>query len=73
MFAAVKVMEKLEPPLKKDNPNPNLTEWLNYIRRSQNAITSILSLKSSSEMAQQARYVQYQDSEKYLDNDCKTY
>ena len=55
LHAAMKVMVKLEPPLKKDNPNPNLTEWLNYMRRSQNAITSILSLKSFSEVAQQAR------------------
>ena len=58
MNAAMKVIEKLEPPLQKDNPNPNLTQWLNYTRLSRNAIDSILSLSSQSEMVLKARYQQ---------------
>ena len=53
--AAMKVMELREPPLQKDNPNPNLTQWLNHIRLSRNAIESILGLKSSSELVLKAR------------------
>ena len=53
--AAMKVMDMREPPLQKDNPNPNLTQWLNHIRLSRNAIESILGLKSSSEMILKAR------------------
>ena len=49
MYAAEKMMEKLEPPLQKDNPNPNLAQWLNHVRLSQNTIDSILSLRSQSE------------------------
>ena len=55
MNAAMKVMDLHEPPLQKDNPNPNLTQWLNHIRLSQNAIESILGLKSSSELVLKAR------------------
>ena len=53
--AAMKVIELREPPLQKDNPNPNLTQWLNHIRLSRNAIESILGLKSSSELVLKAR------------------
>ena len=53
--AAMKVMKLREPPLQKENPNPNLTQWLNYIRLSRNAIESILGLKSSSELVLKAR------------------
>lgn len=56
MNAAMKVIELREPPLQKDNPNPNLAQWLNYIRHSQNAINSILSLKSRSETLPKTRY-----------------
>ena len=49
------MIEKLEPPLQKDNPNPNLAQWLNHMRLSQNTIVSILSLKSHSERAIKAR------------------
>jgi hypothetical protein len=48
-------MSLREPPLQKDNPNPNLTQWLNHIRLSRNAIESILELKSSSELVLKAR------------------
>ena len=53
--AAMKVMDLHEPPLKKDDPNPNLTQWLNHIRLSRNAIESILGLKSSSELVLKSR------------------
>lgn len=53
--AAMKVMDLREPPLQKDNPNPNLTQWLNHIRLSRSAIESILELKSSSELVLKAR------------------
>ena len=56
MNAALKVMSLREPPLQKDNPNPNLTQWLNHIRLSRNAIESILELKSSSGLVLKARY-----------------
>ena len=49
------MIEKLEPPLQKDNPNPNLLQWLNHIRLSQSTIVSILSLKSCSGRANKAR------------------
>lgn len=57
MYAAEKMMEKLEPPLQKDNPNPNLAQWLNHVRLSQNTIDSILSLRSQSERVLKARYI----------------
>ena len=53
--AAMKVMDLREPPLQKDNPNPNLTQWLNHIRLSRSVIESILELKSSSELVLKAR------------------
>lgn len=55
LYAAEKMIDKLEPPLQKDNPNPNLAQWLNHVRLSQNAIDSILSLKSRTERALAAR------------------
>ena len=59
MIAAMKVISLHEPPLQKDNPNPNLTQWLNHIRLSRNAIESILELKSSSGLVLKARYIIY--------------
>ena len=56
MYAAEKMMEALEPPLHKDNPNPNLALWINRIRLSQNTIDSILSIKSDSERVVKTRY-----------------
>ena len=53
--AAMKVMDMREPPLQKDDPNPNLTQWLNHIRLSRTAIESILGLKCSSEMILKVR------------------
>ena len=52
-------MEKLEPPLQKDNPNPNpnLAQWLNYIRLSQNTINLILSLRSQNIRVLKARCI----------------
>ena len=55
LYAAEKMMEKLEPPLQKDNPNANLAQWLNHVRLSQNTIDSILSLRSQSERVLKAR------------------
>ena len=55
LFAAEKMIEKLEPPLQKDNPNPNLVQWLNHVRLSQNTIDSILSLRFQSERVLKAR------------------
>ena len=57
MYAAEKMMEALEPPLHKDNPNPNLALWINRIRLSQNTIDSILSIKSDSERVIKTRYI----------------
>ena len=57
MYATEKMMEKLEPPLQKANPNPNLAQWLNHIRLSQNTIDSILSLRSQSERVIIARCI----------------
>ena len=59
MYATEKMMEKLEPPLQKDNPNANLSQWLNHLRLSQNTIDSILSLRSQSELVLTARYLLY--------------
>ena len=59
MYATEKMMEKLEPPLQKDNPNANLSQWLNHLRLSQNTIDSILSLRSQSERVLTARYLLY--------------
>ena len=56
MYAAEKVIEKLEPPLQKDNPNANLAQWLNYFRLSQNTIDLVLSLRSQNKRVIKARY-----------------
>ena len=56
LYATEKVIEKLEPPLQKDNPNANLAQWLNHVRLSQNTIDSILSLRSQSKRVIKARY-----------------
>lgn len=56
MYAAEKVIEKLEPPLQKDNPNIYLAQWLNRVRLSQNTIDLILSLRSQSERIINIRY-----------------
>ena len=51
LYAAEKMIDKLEPPLQKDiNPNQSLAQWLNHVRLSQNVIDSILNLKSQSEL-----------------------
>ena len=55
LYAAEKMIEKLEPPLQRCSPNANLTQWLNSVRLSWNAIDSILSLKSQSERVFKAR------------------
>lgn len=57
LYAAEKMIEKLEPPLQKDNPNPNLVQWLNNIRLSQNTIESILNLKPQTERVLKSRLV----------------
>ena len=57
LYAAINVMEQLEPPLQKDNPNPNLSLWLNRIRLCRNAIKSIITLRSKSKLVDKARYV----------------
>ena len=49
LYAAEKMVDTLEPPLQKDDPYPNLSQWLNRVRLSQNAIESILSLRSQSD------------------------
>ena len=58
MYAAEKVIEKLEPPLQKDNPNANLAQWLNHVRLSQNTIDLVLSLRSQNKRVIKARYTQ---------------
>ena len=55
MYAAEKMIDALEPPLDKNNPNPNLAVWINRVRLSQNTIDSILSIESASECAAKAR------------------
>ena len=57
LYAAERLIEKLEPPLQKDSPNQNLAQWLNHIRLSQNTIHSILNLKSRNERVVKARFV----------------
>jgi hypothetical protein len=57
LYAAEKVIEKLEPPLQKDNPNPNLAQWLNHIRLSQNTIDLILSLRPKNDRIIKTRYI----------------
>jgi hypothetical protein len=50
-------MEKLEPPLQKGiNPNQNLAQWLDHVRLSQNAIDSIINLRSQSDLNTTLRY-----------------
>ena len=56
LYAAEKVIEKLEPPLQKDNPNANLAQWLNHVRLSQNTIDLVLSLRSQNKRVIKARY-----------------
>ena len=56
MYAAEKMIDALEPPLDKNDPNPNLAVWINRVRLSQNTIDSILSIDSASEHIAKARY-----------------
>jgi len=61
LYAVDHALEILEPPLDKketeDKEKATLTHWLNQVRLSQNAINSILSLPSQSELTNRVRYV----------------
>ena len=46
----------LVPPLDKENPASSLTPWLNEVRLSQNAITSIIDLPSQCGLRVESRY-----------------
>lgn len=56
MYAAKKVMDKMKPPLKKDDAIPSLCQWLNYVRLSQTVLDSIMALDSQSKLLHEARY-----------------
>ena len=61
LYAVDHALGSREPPLKKkdseDKEKATLTQWLNQLRLSQNAINSILSLPSESELTKRARCV----------------
>lgn len=59
LYAAIKVMDKLEPPLEKVDPNPNLNKWLDDIKLSQSIVDSILSLNTHTDSAVKARYFRH--------------
>ena len=55
-FAAVKALDDLKPPLRKDNITDHLTPWLNDLRLSRNAIDTILSLPPCNATLENARF-----------------
>ena len=59
VYAVDHALGSLEPPLSKketeDKAKATLTQWLNQLRLSQNAIDSILSLPSQSKLISKAR------------------
>lgn len=57
MYAAKKVLVKLNPPLKKDDPAPALIQWLSYVRLSQSVIDSIVAMDSQSKLMEETRLV----------------
>lgn len=55
-FCAVEqVLVNLNPPLDKDDPASILIPWLNELHASQNAINSIISMPSKSEIKVESR------------------
>jgi len=61
LYAVDHALRSLEPPLGKketeDKEKATLTQWLNKLRLSQNAVDSILSLPSQSELTKSGRCV----------------
>ena len=61
LYAVDHALGSLEPPLEKkdseDKEKATLTQWLNQLRLSQNAINSILSLTSENKLTKRTRCV----------------
>jgi len=61
LYAVDHTLRNLKPPLSKketeDKEKAILTQWLNQVRLSQNAINAILSLPSQSELTKSGRCV----------------
>ena len=61
LYAVDHALRSLEPPLGKketeDKEKATLMQWLNQLRLSQNAVDSILSLPSQSELTKSGRCV----------------
>lgn len=62
LCAVEQALDGLVPPLDKDNPASSLIPWLNEVRISQGAITSIINLPSQSETRIKSRYMYVPDA-----------